>query len=202
MKLLFDLFPVILFFVAFKYSEKNPELAASWVASLMGSATVDPKIAPILLATVVVILATVAQIIWVAFRHGKVDKMLWVSLVLVVVFGGMTLVFQDESFIKWKPTILYWVFAGSMGFAALVMKKNAIKAMLGEQLTLPEPVWTKVNLSWIAFFVVMGFLNLIIAFNFPTDIWVNFKLFGGMGLMLVFVLGQGFLLSKYVEEKE
>jgi intracellular septation protein len=202
MKLLFDLFPVILFFIAFKYSEKNPELAASWVASLMGSAAVDPKIAPILLATVVVILATIAQIAWVAFRHGKVDKMLWVSLVLVVVFGGMTLAFQDESFIKWKPTILYWVFAGSMGFAALVMKKNAIKAMLGEQLTLPEPVWTKVNLSWIAFFVVMGFLNIIIAFNFPTDVWVNFKLFGGMGLMLVFVLGQGFMLSKYVEEKE
>ena len=202
MKLLFDLFPVILFFVAFKYSEKTPELAASWVASLMGSAAVDPKIAPILLATVVVILATIAQIAWVAFRHGKVDKMLWVSLVLVVVFGGMTLAFQDESFIKWKPTILYWVFAGSMGFAALVMKKNAIKAMLGEQLTLPEPVWSKVNLSWIAFFVVMGFLNIIIAFNFPTDVWVNFKLFGGMGLMLVFVLGQGLMLSKYVEEKE
>ncbi len=202
MKLLFDLFPVILFFAAFKYSEKNPEMAASWVASLMGSATVDPKIAPILLATVVVIVATIAQIMWVAFRHGKVDKMLWVSLVLVVVFGGMTLVFQDESFIKWKPTILYWVFAGSMGFAALVMKKNAIKTMLGEQLTLPESVWTKVNLSWMAFFVIMGFLNLIIAFNFPTDVWVNFKLFGGMGLMLVFVLGQGFMLSKYVEEKQ
>ncbi len=202
MKLLFDLFPVILFFVAFKYSEKNPELAASWVTSLIGSAAVDPKIAPILLATVVVILATIAQIIWVAFRHGKVDKMLWVSLVLVVVFGGMTLAFQDESFIKWKPTILYWVFAGSMSFAALVMKKNAIKTMLGEQLTLPEPVWNKVNFSWIAFFVVMGFLNLLIAFNFPTDVWVNFKLFGGMGLMLLFVLGQGFLLSKYVEEKE
>ena len=202
MKLLFYFFSVILFFVAFKYSEKNPEMAASWVASLMGSAAVDPKIAPILLATVVVIVATIAQIMWVAFRHGKVDKMLWVSLVLVVVFGGMTLAFQDESFIKWKPTILYWVFAGSMGFAALVMKKNAIKTMLGEQLTLPESVWTKVNLSWMAFFVIMGFLNLIIAFNFPTDVWVNFKLFGGMGLMLVFVLGQGFMLSKYVEEKQ
>ena len=202
MKLLFDLFPVILFFATFKYSEKNPELAASWVSSLLSSAAVDPKIAPILLATVVVIVATIAQIIWVAFRHGKVDKMLWVSLLLVVVFGGMTLVFQDESFIKWKPTILYWVFAGSMGFAALVMKKNAIKSMLGEQLTLPEPVWSKVNFSWMAFFVIMGFLNLIIAFNFPTDVWVNFKLFGGMGLMLVFMLGQGFFLSKYVEEKE
>ena len=202
MKILFDLFPVILFFVAFKYSEKNPELAASWVGSLLGSAAVDVKMAPILLATVVVIAATVAQIIWVWFRHGKVDKMLWVSLVLVVVFGGMTLAFQDESFIKWKPTILYWVFAGSMAFGAIVLKKNAIKAMLGEQMTLPEAVWSKVNFSWVAFFAFMGVLNLYIAFNFSTDIWVNFKLFGGMGLLLVFVIGQGMLLSKYVEEEK
>jgi intracellular septation protein len=202
MKLLFDLFPVILFFAAFKYSEKNPELAATWVSSLLGSVTVDAKIAPILLATVVVILATIAQIAWVAWRHGKVDKMLWVSLGLVVVFGGMTLIFQNESFIKWKPTILYWVFAGSMMFSAVVLKKNAIKAMLGEQLSLPEAIWGKVNWAWIGFFVTMGILNLLIAFNFPTDVWVNFKLFGGMGLMLLFVLAQGMLLSKYVEEKE
>lgn len=202
MKLLFDLFPVILFFATFKYAEKSPELAASWMGSLLGFVPDDAKMAPILLATVVVIAATVAQIIWVHLRHGKVDKMLWVSLVLVVVFGGLTLAFQNEVFIKWKPTILYWVFAGSMAFSAYVLKKNAIKAMLGEQLTLPEPVWTKVNLSWIAFFLVMGVLNLIIAFNFPTDVWVNFKLFGGMGLMLVFVIGQGMLLSKYVEEEK
>lgn len=201
MKLLFDLFPVILFFGAFKYAEKNPETAAAWVASLLGSAVVDVKQAPILLATVVVIAATIAQIAWVHFRHGKVDKMLWISLGLVVVFGGMTLAFQNEAFIKWKPTILYWVFAISLGFSALVMKKNPMKAMLGEQLTLPEPVWGKVTLSWIAFFAVMGVLNLLVAFNFPTDTWVNFKLFGGMGLMLVFVLGQGMLLSKYIEEK-
>jgi len=202
MKLLFDLFPVILFFAAFKYAEKNPELAASWVSSLLGSVTVDAKIAPILLATVVVILATIAQIAWVAWRHGKVDKMLWVSLGLVVVFGGMTLIFQNESFIKWKPTILYWVFAGSMIFSAVVLKKNAIKAMLGEQLSLPEAIWGKVNWAWIGFFTTMGILNLIIAFSFSTDVWVNFKLFGGLGLMLVFVLAQGMLLSKYVEEKQ
>ena len=201
MKLLFDLFPVILFFASFKYSEKNPETAAAWVASLLGSAVVDIKQAPILLATVVVIAATVAQIAWVHFRHGKVDKMLWISLGLVVVFGGLTLVFQNEAFIKWKPTILYWVFAVSLAFSALTLKKNPMKAMLGEQLTLPEAVWGKVNLSWIAFFAVMGVLNLFVAFNFPTDTWVNFKLFGGMGLMLVFVLGQGLLLSKYIEEK-
>lgn len=202
MKLLFDLFPVILFFVAFKYSEKNPELAASWVASLLGSAAVDIKQAPILLATVVVIAATVAQIAWVWFKHGKVDKMLWVSLVLVGVFGGMTLIFQNENFIKWKPTILYWVFAGSMAFSALVLKKNAIKAMLGEQMKLPETIWARVNLSWVAFFTFMGCLNLFVAFNFTTDTWVNFKLFGGMGLLFVFVLGQGMLLSKYVEEEK
>ena len=201
MKLLFDLFPVILFFATFKYYGGNPEGAAALVGSLLGSAVLDVKQAPLLLATIVVIVATVAQIAWVHFRHGKVDKMLWISLGLVVVFGGLTLAFQNESFIKWKPTILYWVFAGSMAFSALLLKKNPIKAMLGEQLTLPEPVWGKLNLAWIAFFAVMGVLNLVIAFNFPTDTWVNFKLFGGMGLMLVFVLGQGMLLSKYIEEK-
>ena len=202
MKLLFDLFPVILFFATFKYYGSNPEGAADLVGSLLGSAVLDVKQAPILLATVVVIVATMAQIAWVHFRHGKVDKMLWVSLALVTVFGGMTLIFQDETFIKWKPTILYWVFAASMIFAALVLKKNPIKAMLGEQLTLPDPVWNKVNLSWTAFFAFMGALNLIVAFNFSTDTWVNFKLFGGMGLMLLFVLGQGLMLSKYIEDKE
>ena len=201
MKLLFDLFPVILFFATFKYYGSNPEGAAALVGSLLGSAVLDVKQAPILLATIVVIVATMVQIAWVHFRHGKVDKMLWVSLVLVSVFGGMTLIFQDETFIKWKPTILYWVFAGSMAFAALVLKKNPIKLMLGEQLTLPEPVWGRLNLAWIGFFLFMGVLNLIVAFNFSTDIWVDFKLFGGMGLLLLFVLGQGLMLSKYVEEK-
>ncbi|OMG52458.1 septation protein A [Azonexus hydrophilus] len=200
MKLLFDLFPVILFFAAFKYAGSHPDAAADWVGTLLGGAAVNTAQAPILLATVVVILATMAQIAWVHFRHGKVDKMLWVSLGLVVVFGGMTLAFQNEAFIKWKPTILYWVFAGSMGFATLFMKKNAIKTMLGEQLKLPETIWQRLNLAWIAFFVVMGVLNLVIAFNFPTDTWVNFKLFGGMGLMFVFILAQGAMLSKYVEE--
>ena len=199
MKLLFDLFPVILFFASFKYSEKHPELAASWIAPLLGAA-VDIKQAPILLATIVVIVATVGQIAWVHFRHGKVDKMLWVSLGLVVVFGGLTLVFQDETFIKWKPTLLYWVFAGSLAYGNYVLKKNPLKAMLGEQLALPEAAWAKVNLSWIGFFLFMGALNLFVAFNYSLDAWVNFKLFGGMGLLIVFVLLQGMMLSKYIEE--
>jgi intracellular septation protein len=202
MKLLFDLFPVILFFVSFKYTEKSPELAASWMASLLGFVPDDVKLAPILLATFVVIAATVAQIVWVHFRHGKVDKMLWVSLVLVVFFGGLTLAFQNETFIKWKLTILDWVFAVSMGFSALVLKKNPIKAMLGEQLTLPEPIWSKLNYAWIGFFTATGALNLYIAFNFSTDVWVNFKVFGTTALMLLFMLAQGALLWKYIEEEK
>lgn len=202
MKLLFDLFPVILFFASFKYAGAHPETAAGWVASLLDGAAVNPAQAPILLATIVVIVATAAQIAWVHFRHGKVDKMLWISLGLVVVFGGMTLAFQNEAFIMWKPTLLYWAFAGSMLIAAWFMKKNAIKAMLGEQMKLPDAVWERLNLAWIGFFLVMGVLNLVVAFNFSTDTWVNFKLFGGMGLMFAFVLAQGAMLSKYMEEEK
>jgi intracellular septation protein len=202
MKLLFDLFPVILFFASFKYAEKVPDEAASLVTSLLGFAVVDVKQAPILLATVVVIVATIAQILWVHFRHGKVDRMLWVSLALVTVFGSLTLIFQNEAFIKWKPTILYWVFAVSLAFSAYGLKKNPLQAMLGEQLKLPDPVWNTLTQAWIGFFTLMGVLNLAIAYNFSTDTWVNFKLFGGMGLMLVFILAQGALLSKYIEEEK
>ena len=177
MKFLFDLFPVILFFAAFKLGD-------------------------IFIATGVAIAATFAQIGWVWFRHRKVDKMLWVSLVIITVFGGMTLFLHDETFIKWKPTVLYWAFAIALAGGALFLKKNFIRTMLGEQLELPEHIWTRLNWSWVGFFVFMGFANLAVAFafNLSTDVWVNFKLFGGTGLMFVFVLIQGLLLSKYIEE--
>jgi len=200
MKFLFDLFPVILFFASFKWSEKNPDSAAGLLAQFTGL-NVAPAMAPILIATVVVIVATLAQVAWVHFKHGKVDKMLWFSLALVVAFGGMTLAFQNEAFIKWKPTVLYWGFAAGIGITALLFKKNAIRAALGEQITLPEPIWSRLNFSWLGFFVLMGVLNLYVAYSFSTDIWVDFKLFGGMGLMFLFVIAQGLYLSKYMEEK-
>ena len=177
MKFLFDMFPVILFFVAFK---------------LFG----------IYEATAVAIAASFVQIGWVWFRHRKVEPMLWVSLGVITVFGGATLLLQNETFIKWKPTVLYWLFAASLGIAALVFKKNLIRAMMEKTMTLPEAVWGKLLLSWIAFFTVMGVLNLFVAFNYSTDTWVNFKLFGGMGLMLIFVFGQALMLAKYLEEKK
>ena len=207
MKFLFDLFPVILFFASFKLSEGSPQAAADLIGPILGAlgldAAISAKQAPILVATLVVILATALQIGWVWLRHGKVDKMLWVSLVLVVFFGGLTLVFHDETFIKWKPTVLYWVFASVLLFSAGILKKNLIRGMLEVQVQLPDPLWQKLNLAWVAFFAVMGVLNLLIAFAFdlPTNVWVNFKLFGGMGLMLVFIIGQGVFLAKYIEEK-
>ena len=179
MKFLFDLFPVILFFIAFKYGD-------------------------IFVATGVAIAATFVQIGWVWFRHRKVDNMLWVSLGIITVFGGMTLIFHDETFIKWKPTVLYWAFALTLIVSALVFRKNLIRTLLTEQMKLPEVVWDQLNWSWAGFFVFMGFANLAVAFafNFSTDDWVNFKLFGGVGLMLVFVIAQGLVLSKYIEEEK
>ena len=174
MKFLFDLFPVILFFAAFKFFG-------------------------IYIATAVAIVATFLQIGWVWYRHRKVDNMLWVSLGVIVVFGGATLLLHDETFIKWKPTVLYWLFGATLLIAEFGFRKNLIKAMMAKQMTLPDIVWRKLLLSWVGFFVVMGALNLYVAFNFSTDAWVNFKLFGGMGLMLVFVVLQALMLAKYVD---
>jgi len=177
MKFLFDMFPVILFFIAF-------------------------KVQGIYVATGVAIAASFAQIGWLWLRGRKIDAMLWVSLAIIVVFGSATLLLHDEIFIKWKPTVLYWMFACVLSGSALFFRKNLIRTMLGEQIQLPDPAWTKLNFSWVGFFACMGFLNLYVAFNYPTDTWVNFKLFGGMGLMLAFVIGQGFFLARYVEQKE
>jgi intracellular septation protein len=177
MKFLFDIFPVILFFAAF-------------------------KVYGIYVATAVAIAATFVQIGWVWVRHRKVDNMMWVSLAVIVVFGGATLLLQDETFIKWKPTVLYWLFGTVLAGSALLFKKNLVRSMMEKQVTLPDFVWNKLQASWIGFFAAMGAINLYVAYNFSTEAWVNFKLFGGMGLMLVFVFLQALLLAKYVQDKE
>ena len=177
MKFLFDLFPVILFFVTF-------------------------KIYGIFAATAVAIAATFGQIGWVWYRHRKVDKMLWISLVIIVIFGSATLILQDETFIKWKPSVLYWLFSAALLIAHAVFKKNLIRAMMQEQIILPDQIWARLNASWAMFFALMGAANLYVAFNYSTETWVNFKLFGFMGLMLAFVLLQGLMLAKYMEDKE
>jgi intracellular septation protein len=199
MKFFFDLLPVILFFVAYKFAGADPDTSLALASRLLGDGIVATQ-APILIATVVAIAATFLQILIVWLKHRKVDRMLWVSLVIIVFFGGATLFFHNPTFIKWKPTALYWLFSGVLVFSALILKRNLIRNMLEAQIQLPEPVWARLNLAWAVFFGGMGALNLYVAYNFSEEAWVNFKLFGGMGLMLAFVLGQGFYLSKHMQE--
>jgi intracellular septation protein len=174
MKLLFDLFPVILFFAAYK---------------AFG----------IYVATGVAIAATFAQIAWLKLRGKPVDRMLWISLAIIVVMGGATLLLHDPTFIKWKPTVLYWAFALVLLGSAVVFKKNLIRAMMQQQIALPDAVWARLNLSWVVFFALMGGANLYVAYRFSENTWVNFKLFGGMGLMLVFVIAQGLFLARHMD---
>ena len=177
MKLLIDFFPIILFFVAF-------------------------KVAGIYVATGVAIVATIAQIAWLRHKNGKVEPMQWLSLGVIVLFGGATIVAQNETFIKWKPTVLYWLMAGTLAAGQLFFKKNLLKSLMGSQLELPEAAWRVTNWSWITFFGAMGVINLWVAYNFDTNTWVNFKLFGGLGLMALFVIGQALYLGRYMKADE
>ena len=204
MKLLIDFLPIILFFAAFKVAGNDKEAAAAFASEhfgfLVSGGQVRPDDAPVLLATLVVIVATLAQVLVLKLRGKKVDTMLWVSLVLVVVLGGLGIWFHSETFIKWKPTLLYWVMGAAFLLSPLLMGKNLLRVLLGAQMELPDAVWQRLNLAWIGFFAAMGALNLWVAYTFSTDVWVNFKLFGSLGLMLVFTVAQGLYLSRYMSD--
>jgi len=204
MKFLFDLFPVIAFFAAYMVAERLPAEAATLANDVLGSlgGQVVASQAPILLATLVAIIATAGQVGYLLARRRKVDKMLWISLAIIVVMGGATLILRDTRFIRWKPTVLYWAFAVVLIVSDLVFKKNLVLAMMKEQMTLPNSVWTRLNLSWVGFFTVMGILNLYVAYYFTESVWVKFKLFGTLGLMVVFIVAQALMLSRFVENQE
>jgi intracellular septation protein len=174
MKILFDIFPVILFFVVFKLFGVYP-------------------------ATATAIAATILQVAWVKWRHGKVDTTLWVSLGIIVVFGGATLLLHNENFIKWKPTALYWFFSLAILFSRAFLNKNLMRTLLQGKINLPDNVWQYINYAWSAFFAVLGCINLYVAFNFSMDTWVDFKLFGTTGMMLIFILLQAAYLSKHIK---
>ena len=154
MKFLFDLFPIILFFIAFKFGD-------------------------IYTATIVAMVATIGQILWVYYRHRKIDAMQWVSLVMILVFGSLTIFLHDKTFIQLKPTALYWLFAGALFISAQFFQKNWIQVLMGKQITLKEhnskSVWHQVNMAWATFFFFMGALNLYIAFEYSEETWVNVK---------------------------
>jgi len=177
MKLFLDFFPIVLFFIVFKTYG-------------------------IFAATAIAIAATVLQIAWMRYKNGRVDSMQWISLGVIVVFGGATLVTQDETFIKWKPSVLYWLMCSTLWIGYVVFKRNFIQSLMAAQIELPQEIWTRLLHAWAIFFMLMGFLNLWVAYNFDTDTWVSYKLFGGLGLMLVFVVLQGVFLSRHIKEPE
>lgn len=182
MKFLFDFFPVLLFFVTFKFYE-------------------DPK-EGILAATAVIIVATVVQVGVTWLRNRRVEKMHVITLALVVVFGGLTLAIENEMFIKWKPTVANWLFALAFLIWPLFRKKTIVQQLMEKNIELPAPIWTRLNLSWVLFFVAMGVANLYVIYNFDTDTWVDFKLFGLMGLTFAFVIAQGFYLIRHVKPED
>lgn len=185
MKFLYDFFPVLLFFSAY-YIFKDP------ADSLQG----------ILWATGAAILATVVQVAISWFRRHKVEKMHLATLGILVVLGGATFLFRDEMFIKWKPTVVEWLFGLVFLASQYVGEKPIIRRMLEGSIELPDPIWGRLNMAWVVFFIGVGFANLYVAYHFDTDTWVNFKMFGLMGLTFAFAILQGFYISRHIIEPD
>jgi intracellular septation protein len=204
MKLFLDFLPIILFFGVFKFADMNAAAAAAYATEHLGFAVsggvVGVDEAPVLLATVVVIVATMAQIGILMLMRRKVDTMLWVTFGLIAVLGGATIWFHDPTFIKWKPSALDWAMAIALWLSQAVFGKNLLQVLVGEQLVLPKPVWLRLNRAWIAFFFLMGVANLYVAYNYSTSVWATFKVFGLTGLMLVFMVAQGFYISRFLSD--
>ncbi len=175
MKFLFDLLPILLFFITFKV----------W---------------GIFVATAVSIGTVILQILWVLSRRQRVEPMLWVNLGIISIFGGATLFFHNEVFIKWKPTVLYALMATTLLASKWFWNKNLLQTMMGNKLPLPKAIWAKLNLAWAGFFLVLGIANIAIAYTFPTQTWVTFKLFGSTLGMIIFVIAQSIWLAKYLRQ--
>jgi intracellular septation protein len=202
MKLFFDFLPIILFFSSYKWADGHKELAAQWMTQHLGflvsGGVVSATEAPVLLSTAVVVIMSLLQISVLKALRQKIDTILWVTVGSVLVLGGLTLWFHSETFIKWKPTVIYWIMSAGFLITEVILKRNTLREMMGGQIDAPPSVWIKLGWAWVSFFALMGVLNLYVAYNFSTDSWVIFKMLGSTGLMLVFMVAQGFYLSKHM----
>jgi len=189
MKLFFDFLPIALFFIAYKFGGG----IYHWDGQ-------EYDVKGIYVATAVMIIASILQVTisWIMTR--KVEKSHFITLVLVLVLGGATLWLQNPNFIKWKPTAVNWLFALAFIIAQVFSNKSLLERMMGEHIKLPDAIWFKLNIAWVLFFIGSGLANLYVAFNFDEATWVNFKLFGLLGLTIVFIIGQSIYLAKHAEE--
>ena len=201
MKRLFDFLPVVLFFAALRYAQDQREWATAVATSLFSLWAADTSIgkneAPVLLAIAATVLSTLAQAAWLKWRGRRVDIALWFALALVVMLGAATLYFQGQNFYKWQPSAVYWALGLSFWLSQLLFSRNLPRTLLGEQMQLSERGWHRLNFAWVAFFALMGLLNLWVAHGFSTSTWIDFSLFGGIGLVLVFTWAQGLFLGRY-----
>ena len=176
MKLLFDIFPIILFFICYKFYG-------------------------IYTATAVAMMASLIQVVIFRLREQRYEKMHLISLALIFILGGATLFFHNPAFIKLKPTGIYWLSALAFLGSFFIGKKTLIQKMIDSNINLPKKIWNRLNFSWAVFFILMGIVNLYVANYYDTNAWVNFKLFGGAGLTLLFVFLQALYLTRHIVDK-
>ncbi|HEX3142060.1 MAG TPA: septation protein A [Rhizobacter sp.] len=205
MKFLLDFLPLLLFFGTFKFADAHKEWAAALASNHLGflvsGGVVGVEEAPVLLATLIVIAATLIQVITLKLMRRKIDLMLWITLALVVVLGGATVWFHDKTFIKWKPSIAFWAMGIALWSSQVLFKKNLLQSMIGGELKLPDMVWRRLNFAWVAFFGVMGLINVYVIHNFSDSAWATFKVFGVYGLMIAFTVAQVLYLSRYMKDE-
>jgi intracellular septation protein len=203
MKLLLDFLPLVFFFATYKVAGGHADAAAAfathWLGGIVSGGVVGPKEAPVLLATVVVIGATLLQVVWMRLNRRKIDLMLWISLVMVVLFGGLTIYFHNETFIKWKPSIVCWAMGLVFWSSQTFFHRNLLRSTLGEELVMPDRIWQRLNFAWVAYFGLMGLINLWVAYTFSTDAWASFHSFGSVGLSLLFIVGQFIYLNRHMD---
>ena len=177
MKLFADFFPILLFFIAYKMYD-------------------------IYVATAVAIVASLAHVAFSYAKYKKVENMQWITLGLIVLFGGLTLALRDPAFIMWKPTVVNLLFALAFLGSQYIGEKSFVERMMGASITLPKQEWIKLNFSWVLFFAFLAVLNIYVAYSFSEETWVNFKLFGMMGLTFLFIIAQGIYLTRYLKNNE
>jgi len=203
LKLLLDLMPVIVFFTVFRIAKASPQTAQTLAAAVLGSVPAAGQavsdIVPVILATACAILATLIQVGWLLIRRATVSASVWLSAALIVVFGGLTVWLHNEWFIKWKPTLLYWAFAAVLAGGQWVWKRNLLGVLFSSELQLPQMAWDRLLIAWTAFFALLGGLNLLVAYNYSTETWVNFKTFGLLGLTFAYSISTGLYVARHLK---
>jgi len=201
-KLLLDLLPIVIFFGAFRAARFWPEATMAAVAATVGpiggTAAEQQELSAVMVATCCAIVVTLVQLAYLRLWRLPIKPAVWISAVLIVVFGGLTVWLHNAWFMKWKPSILYWIFALVLLAGRWIWKRNLLGALLSEELPLPAPVWDRLMYAWAVFFLLLGAANLVVAYESSTDVWVNFKTFGLLGLTMVFSVGTGLYVARYL----